>query len=261
MIAISDTGRGEPLVLLHGVGASRVIWRRVVPALAEERRVLAPDLPGFGQSDPVGAGFEPEAVAIALARGLSASTDQPFDLVGNSLGGAVALQLALVRPDLVRRLVLSAPAGLSPRPGPAAFAAERLAGPAVTSRRVLGARFSAHPTIRRALLWGAIAHPERLSADDARMMLTASRGSTRIGAAVGAVLRADLLSRLGELGVPLGLIWGRRDRVIPFSAVHSVQAVCPDVVVEALADCGHVPQIEQPPEFIAALRRVLAGLA
>jgi 3-oxoadipate enol-lactonase len=75
------------------------------------------------------------------------------------------------------------------------------------------------------------------------------------------VLGADLLTRLGDLNVPIGLIWGRRDRVIPFSAVRSVQAVRPDVVVETLPDAAHVPQVEQPAAFVAALHRVLARLA
>jgi pimeloyl-ACP methyl ester carboxylesterase len=185
MIAMSETGQGRPLVLLHGVGASRVIWRHVVPTLSEDRRVLAPDLPGFGESDPAGSGFELEAVALALGSALEDRAGEPFDLVGNSLGGAVALELALTRPELVSRLVLSAPAGLSRRPWPLVFAAARITGPFVAARRVFGAPLSINPLVRRALLWGAVAAPQRLPADDARMMLTASRRSARIGPAVG----------------------------------------------------------------------------
>jgi pimeloyl-ACP methyl ester carboxylesterase len=261
MIAMSETGEGRPLALLHGVGASRVIWHHVVPMLGEDRRVLAPDLPGFGDSDPAGPGFELSAAALAVGSALADRAGEPFDLVGNSLGGAVALQLALARPELVRRLVLCAPAGLSPRPWPLAFAAERVSGPFAAARRVFGAPLVVSPVVRRALLWGAIAEPQRLPAEDASMMLTASRGSTRIGPAIGAVLRAHLLTRFGELEVPLGLIWGRHDGVIPFSAVRSVQAVRPDVVVETLADSAHVPHVEQPAAFVAALRRVLGWLA
>lgn len=260
MIAIAQTGQGSPLVLLHGVGASHAIWRYVTPALAEHRRVLAPDLPGFGDSDPVGPRFELESSTAALASALAARTGEPFDLVGNSLGGAVALQLALLEPGLVRRLILSAPAGLSPRPRPVALAAERVTGPAIAARRVFGAPIAVSGTARRALLWGAVADPDKLSAEAARMMLTASRGSSRIGSAVAAVLRADLVSRLGELETPVGLIWGERDRVIPISGVRSVQAVRPDVPIERIAGAAHVPQVERPAEFVAALRRLLARL-
>jgi len=208
MIAIDQTGRGKPLVLLHGVGASRTVWRHVTPALAEDRRVIAPDLPGFGESTPAADGFELDAVAVALADALADTAGEPFDLLGNSLGGAVAVALALERPDLVRRLVLAAPAGFASRPPPVAAAAGALAGRALTARRVIGAPVARSATARRALLWGAIAEPQRLSADDARMMIRASRGSTRIGAAIEAVLSVDLRPQLIRVEAPLGLIWG-----------------------------------------------------
>ena len=102
---MDEAGAGDALVLLHGVGASRGVWRRAMPRLARRRRVLAPDLPGFGGSDPAGAGFDLDAVADALAAGLADRAAAPFDLVGNSLGGAVAVVLAARRPDLVRAVI------------------------------------------------------------------------------------------------------------------------------------------------------------
>ena len=257
MIAIDDTGAGRPLVLLHGVGANRAVWRRVTPALAEDRRVIAPDLPGFGESAPVADGFELETTAAALAEWLAESAGEPFDLVGNSLGGAVAVHLAASRPDLVRRLVLAAPAGFAPRGWPLRVAAGVLTDPAVTVRRVVGAPAARSATARRALLWGAVAEPQRLSADDARMMLNASRGSTRIGAAVGAVLRADLRSELRRIEAPVGVIWGWRDRIVPISTLRYIRAVRPDVVVATIPRAAHVPQVERPAEFVAAVRRLL----
>jgi len=272
MIAIDETGEGRPLVLLHGVGASRTVWRRVTPALAEDRLVLAPDIPGFGESAPAvsaAAGpahdsrrrrFELETTAQALADALAVRAGAPFDLLGNSLGGAVAVQLAWSRPELVRRLVLSAPAGFSPRSSPLAAAAGVLTDPAVAVRRVVGAPIARVPTARRALLWGAIAEPQRLSADDARMMLQASRGSTRIGAAVAAVLRADLTGQLERLEAPVGVIWGWRDRIIPIATLRRIRAARPDVVVVTIPRAAHVPQVERPAEFVAAVRRLLARL-
>lgn len=260
-LAIDETGDGRPLVLLHGVGASRTVWRRVVPLLAADRMVLTPDLPGFGGSEPVGRGFDLARVATALADPLAERAAEPFDLLGNSLGGAIALQLAAVRPDLVRRLVLAAPAGFSPVPWPLALAAGGLSGPAVKLRRLLGMPLVRSPAARRALLWGAIAEPQQLSADDARAILRASHGSTRIGAAVSAVLRADLRALLEQLERPLGLIWGRRDRVVPISTLELVRAIRPEAVIETIPDAAHIPQLERPPEFDAAVRRILRRLA
>jgi pimeloyl-ACP methyl ester carboxylesterase len=258
MIAIDDRGTGRPLVLLHGVGASRGVWRRVAPRLSADRRVLAPDLPGFGGSPPAGPGFVLDAVAAVLVDELTDRAGEPFDLVGNSLGGAVALALADLRPEVVRSLVLCAPAGFSAQPWPLALAAGRLIEPAITVRRVLGTPLAGLPGARRALLWGSVAEPERLATADAVSMLQAARGSTRMGAAVSVALKEDLGQRLGELALPLGVIWGKRDRVVPVATLDRIRALRPDAVVETLDRAAHVPQLERPIAFVNALRRILA---
>jgi len=262
MIAIDETGQGPPLVLLHGVGASRAVWRRVTPALSEDRHVIAPDLPGFGESVAAASGFDLDTAAEALADPLVERAGGPFDLLGNSLGGAVAFRLALMRPDLVRRLVLSAPAGFAGAPSPRALraVAGALGDQAVAVRRIVGAPVARVSAARRALLWGAIAEPQKLNADDARMMLEASRGSTRVGAAVSAVLAADLRTDLDRLRPPLGVIWGWRDRVVPISTLRHIRATRPDVLVVTIPRAAHVPQVERPAEFVAAVRRLLDRL-
>ena len=260
VISIDEAGSGRPLVLLHGVGASRAVWRRVTPALAADHHVIAPDLPGFGESPPAADGFELDITAAALADRLAACAGEPFDLLGNSLGGAVALELAVLRPDLVRRLVLAAPAGFVPRSSPVAAVAGTLSNPAVRIRRLVGAPIARSAIARRALLWGVVAEPQRLPADDARMMLRSSRGSTRVGAAVAAVLRADLRSELDRLEAPLGVIWGWRDRVIPISTLRHIRAARPDAIVATIPQSAHVPQVECPHEFVAAVRSVLDRL-
>jgi pimeloyl-ACP methyl ester carboxylesterase len=260
-VAIDVTGAGEPLVLLHGLGASRRLWHRVAPLLAAGgRRVQAPDLPGFGDSPPAGPGFEFAAVTDALARTLRQRARRPFDLLGSSLGGAVALQLATRHPELVRRLVLAAPAGFSPLPSPIALAAGALADPALAVRRLAGVPLAVSPTARRVLLWGAVAEPDRLAASDARLILSSSGRATRLGPALAAVLRSDLRPMLARLETPLGLIWGERDRVVPISSLETIRGLRPGVVAETIANAAHIPQLECPDEFVAALERVLARL-
>ncbi len=261
-VAIDVTGTGEPLVLLHGLGASRRLWHRVAPLLAGGgRRVLAPDLPGFGDSPPAGPGFEFAAVTDALARALRQRVSRPFDLLGSSLGGAVALELATAHPELVRRLVLAAPAGFSPLPWPITAIAGMLADPALAVRRVAGVPLSVNPTARRVLLWGAVAEPHRLSGSDARLILSSSGRATRLGPALAAVLGSDLRPVLAGLEVPLGLIWGERDRVVPIASLEVIRGLRPGVAAETIADAAHIPQLERPQEFVAALQRVLARLA
>jgi pimeloyl-ACP methyl ester carboxylesterase len=260
MLAIDVTGSGEPLVLFHGVGASRVVWRYVTPLLAPSRRVIAPDLPGFGQSAPAGPGFDLERTAAALAGPLAEAAGGPFDLVGNSLGGAVAVELAAVRPDLIRRLVLSAPAGFTPPKPTLADLAGRLLGPLTTARRAVGVPLAGSAIARTVLLYGAIADPQDLSPADARTMLEASRGSTRIGAAVETLLRSDLGPVLSRVEARVGVIWGTHDRVVPIAALERIREIRDDAAVEILDDAAHVPQLEHPVEFVDALERLFEKL-
>src|ERR1700759_3434294 len=116
-LALDDVGSGEPLVLLHGIATDRRIWDLVLGQLGDTRRVLALDLPGFGESSPVGDDFDLREVAYSIVDGLAREgVTGPFDLVGHSLGGGIATVLAAAHPKLVRRLVLVAPAGRRPFP-------------------------------------------------------------------------------------------------------------------------------------------------
>src|SRR5262245_51283934 len=114
-ITLEERGEGRPLALVHGVGTSRDVWRHVIEPLAADARVLAPDLPGFGDSPALGPGFELEAIADGLASALRDRVAEPYDLVGHSLGGAISVVLASRNPEDIRRLVLVAPAGFAPR--------------------------------------------------------------------------------------------------------------------------------------------------
>jgi pimeloyl-ACP methyl ester carboxylesterase len=260
-VAVDARGSGEPIVLLHGLGASRRLWHRVAPLLASSgRRVLAPDLPGFGESPPAGAGFEFPAVTEALAGALRHRTQEPFDLLGHSLGGAVALEFAVAHPELVRRLVLAAPAGFTPRSWPVASVAGRLAEPALAARRIAGRPLSLSPSARRVLLWGAVAEPQHLALGDAQLVLSSSGAATRLGPALSTVLRTDLRPLLDRLERPVGLVWGERDRVVPIATLDAIRKLRPGVVAETIPAAAHIPQLEQPQQFVAALQRVLERL-
>jgi pimeloyl-ACP methyl ester carboxylesterase len=259
VIAIDVEGDGPALVLIHGVGASRAIWRRATPLLAADRLVAAPDLPGFGASPAAGRGFDLDRVADRLGDALAAELPAPFDLLGNSLGGAVALVLAARRPELVRRLVLAAPAGLAPRPAPVAALAGAAGTALIAARRRVGPPLAGSATARRALLLGVVADGARLPPDEVRRMLRGSAGSSRIGDAIAAVAAADLRPRLAALPMPLAFIWGDRDRVIPVSGLRALRALVPGAAVEVIPGAGHVPHVERPAEFAAAVDRVLAG--
>jgi pyruvate dehydrogenase E2 component (dihydrolipoamide acetyltransferase) len=252
-----DRGVGEPLVLLHGVATSRLVWRRVIEPLARRRRVIAVDVPGFGQSAPAGPGFELDRVADMLVDGLGV---ERFDLVGHSLGGAVAVATAARHPEAVRKLVLVAPAGLEPRAPRVAAALGAAAERAVYARRVIGYQLAARARGRQAMFGATVADAGRLHPEDARLLLDASSGARRVSSGVRRALEADLRDDLAAAPMPVGLIWGTADRVVPYAGLEALRRLRPDAVVETLP-VGHIPQIEAPAAFVAALERMLAELA
>jgi pimeloyl-ACP methyl ester carboxylesterase len=259
-LAVERHGSGEPLVLVHGVGTDRSVWRHAVPLLARERLVITLDLPGFGDSPPAGPGFPLDEVAEVVAAEGIAPAGAPVDLLGASLGGAVAVAVARRGPDLVRRLVLLSPAGFAPRPGAIAAPAGLVAAGFMYGRRLVGAPLVGNSLARRALLWGAVHDGGRLSPDDARAMVDASAGAKRVRQAVEEVVALDLRPALAELEMPLGLIRGESDRVVPESVIREIAELRPGTPVEPIPEAGHVPQIERPAEFAAAVERLLGRM-
>jgi 2-hydroxy-6-oxonona-2,4-dienedioate hydrolase len=172
----------------------------------------------------------------------------------------VALTPAARRPKLVRRLVLVAPAGLQDRrpPIPGALLGQSASGLFAARRRLtaLGDR----PWDRRLLLAFAAADGAMVSPSQARMMVQASAPAQRIAAATAVVARADLRPLLASTPTPLGLLWGRQDRAVPFTPAAQILAKRPDAELEVIEWTGHVPMIERPDSFALALDRILCRL-
>ncbi len=262
MLAIRDEGRGEPLVLVHGAGTSGAIWHRAMPLLTPGRRVVAPDLPGYGGSPAAGPGFELEQVTDHLAEGLEdAGVAAPYDLVGHSMGGAVAILLAARHPERVRRLVLVAPAGLAALPHIAARALGVVAAPFAIARRVLATPLAGSPFVRRLALAGVARDGARVPVEHARAVLASSAGATRIGPGLASAATADLRPALADLRGPIGLVWGEHDPVIPPRRIDVIRAAHPDVALCVVPDTAHAPMLERPEAFCAALEDVLGRLA
>jgi pimeloyl-ACP methyl ester carboxylesterase len=260
LLAVEEAGRGEPLVLIHGLATTRQIWSAITPALSRSRRVVTLDVPGFGESAPVGPGFELEEVADRIARGLAARRIRaPFDLVGHSLGAGLALTLAATRPRLVRRLVLVAPAGLteiSPR-------TTQLLSAGVN--RLLAVRRSLAPLTdldwgRRLLLAFAAADGASISPTQARLMVDASASARRSAEALATITAADLRPLLRSVAAPLGVIWGAQDRTIPVRIARVVCDERPDADVVMIERAGHVAMVERPEAFASALEELLGRL-
>jgi pimeloyl-ACP methyl ester carboxylesterase len=243
-------GRGEPLLLLHPLGGSLVVWEPVLDRLATERDVIAVDMPGFGASPALLDGAEPtpRGLASAVAEFLDSLGVGNADVVGNSLGAWVAIELA--RLGRARSVLGIAPAGfwsrpLGPRRGIEPRKLARLALPllrlAVRSIRV-----------RRLILASAVARPERVPP---RAALHLVRDYARSPAFVRAdrAMRAGLVGELSALSVPVTLAWPEHDRLVrrPNRSVAGARLI-------DLPGCGHIPTWDDP-ELVA--RVVLTSTA
>ncbi|WP_249009513.1 alpha/beta fold hydrolase [Conexibacter sp. DBS9H8] len=259
--------RERPLVLLHGIATDHRIWATVAPALGRRRpTIICPDLPGFGASPPVGVGFDLAEVADAVVADLDErGVDGRFDLVGHSLGGGVAIVIAHRHPARIGRLVLVAPAGC--RPLPDAVLALLTAAPVAGllnggADAFLAARRHVAPLTdvawgRRLLLALSVAEPDRVPPTVARAMLEASAAARRTGPALAAIAAADLCPQLAAVSAPVALIWGEEDRTVPIRALEDILRVRPEAPTVRLTHTGHVPMVEDPDRFSAALLGLL----
>jgi pimeloyl-ACP methyl ester carboxylesterase len=131
---------------------------------------------------------------------------------------------------------------------------------ALAARRRLGSPIARFDLARRALLWGAIHDPSRLSTDQARSMLEASRGATALREGARAAIGADLAADLETVEAPVGFIWGDHDPVMPHETQELLRRIRPEAPVRVVPDTGHVAQLERPEEFAEALDRLLDSI-
>jgi pimeloyl-ACP methyl ester carboxylesterase len=245
------TGKGQPLLLLHPLGGSHIVWEPVLEGLALERDVIAPDMPGFGESPPVLGSREPtpQALAGVVAAFLDDLGIDRAHVAGNSLGGWVALELA----KLGRALSVTAlsPAGFSesplgPRRGIQARTVARALRPLVPLlvRTVRG---------RRLVLGRAVGHPDRMPAEDAVRIVRDYVTSPKYQGASTA-MRSGLFSGIEEISVPVTLAWADLDPLVtePRTRIPGVRWV-------VLHGCGHIPTWDDPPQVARIILEGSAG--
>jgi pimeloyl-ACP methyl ester carboxylesterase len=245
-IGYSRSGRGEPLVLLHGLGSSRAAWDVIVPALSRRFDVIAVDLPGFGASAPLPAGTEPSpaALATAITALLDALRIERPHLAGNSLGGWVAMELAKTRP--VRSVTLLSPAGLWPGDIPLYCMMSlrlsrwlaRHAGPGLS--RIVATRPG-----RVLVLGQVLAHPARLSAGQARSIVRAVGTCPGFDATLTATARRRIRGAQ-QVAAPVTVAFGSRDVVLLRRQSRDLGELPPATRSSTLPGCGHLPMTDDP---------------
>jgi pimeloyl-ACP methyl ester carboxylesterase len=247
----------EPAVLVHGLGGQWQNWLENIPRLAQDRRVVAMDLPGFGLTPE-----PPEDVEVTISqygRWVNELCDRlgmgQIELAGNSMGGYIAAEVAIQFPERVKRLVLVSAAGIS--------SAEVLQAPILTVGRIAAAlasnsvtryrHLAARPITRHLSLALVARHPRLLKPDLAYEGFFKGGGKPGFDDALRASLDYDFRDRLDDVKVPTLIVWGERDSIIPTRDADEFERLIDDSRKVVMKDCGHIPMAERPQAFNDAL--------
>lgn len=257
-----EIGEGQPLLFIHGVSGCWQNWLENLPHCAARRRCVALDLPGFGASPvpewPIGMEAYGRLMREFCAElGLDGAT-----LVGNSMGGLVAVELALAAPETFERLVLVSAAGIinTWRPEERAVAtawAWRRFSPLFADR---GRQIVSRRRLRRAVFQPFVRFPDRLDGDVlVEQIVNGLHEADGFEPALADLIRTDFRDRLATIAMPTMVVWGLSDRVVPVAAAASYHRRIPNSRLEIFERTGHVPQLERPLRFNALLDDFLAG--
>ena len=249
-----DPGTAPTLLLVHGVGAARVVWAPILPALVQTYDVLVVDLPGHGESLPLALGEN--ARCTALARRLAVACAELAvarpHVVGNSLGGWIGLEMAA--DGTARSLTALAPAGLRrvpARPNKLLYLNRFLARTTgAAADPLLGLR-----VVRAAVFSSGSADPAGLDPQLARQVVRALRHNSAYEAMLDATAHSRF-DRKKQVGVPTAVVFGDRDRILPRPNQHREMA--PDHATwQVLPRCGHAPMWDAPARTVEIIDEVV----
>lgn len=252
-----NAGTGDPLLLLHGDPATHTLWRPLVAELEREHALFAPDLPGFGRSPfPSSAGFGLEKMARLVLEMASLRGIERFDLIGHSLGGAIAATIAALRPDRIRSLVLITPLGLNVPP----FGRIAYIPPLREAARALWKLAPAR--LRRSIVRRFYRISSGRGFTDARADEVAGeleKGSA-IDAMIGFLTAVDYdayrnaiveLSRHRQIRTLM--IGCRLDRVVPYEEFTRIRDLLAPRSCRIFDEGGHLPMWQYPTEMAAEI--------
>lgn len=256
-------GEGPVLLLIHGMAGTCENWRDVIEPLARHHTVIAPDLPGHGLSAGGPGDYSLGNLASGLRDLLLVLGHERATLVGHSLGGGIAMQFSYQFPEMVERLVLVSSGGLGLEVSPVLRAAALpgadlfIAATATAGQKIGGAvgrglsKIGMKPAADVAEVargYGSLAEPDRRKAFLATLRSVVGTEGQRVSATDRFYLAE---------AVPVLIVWGARDPIIPASHGEDAHRALPGSKLEIFDGVGHLPQIEQPSRFITVLEDFL----
>jgi pimeloyl-ACP methyl ester carboxylesterase len=257
-----EIGEGEPIVFVHGISGCWQNWLENLPVFGAGRRAIALDLPGFGASPMPSWEIDMPAYGRLLndfceKLGLDGAT-----LVGNSMGGLIAVEAATTAPGHFEHLALVSAAGIintwNPRLRATATAwAWKELGPHFADR---GREIVSRPRARELVFGPFVRYPNRLREDLLlEQIVNGMKRAEGFGDALQALIVHDSRERLAAIEMPTLIVWGLSDRVIPVAAAASYHRRIPHSRLEIFERTGHVPQLERPLRFNSVLEEFLSG--
>ena len=244
-------GRGRPVVLLHGLGGSLVVWRDNIAALAKRYTVFALDMPGHGDSDNPAADYSLETYTAWLEAFRKSLGIGPLTVIGNSAGGLLASNYARSHRDQVEKLVLVDSAGLG---RDVAWYVRLLSIPLLGEFMESAVARRPANMLRTAFADGRFATRElAMELYRSRVMKGATRAVVKpvrqIVNLFGVRREALLTNQLALLKIPTLILWGEEDRLVPVA--HGIEAArrIPGARIHVFPNCGHWPQMERAEEF------------
>ena len=267
-VSILEAGRGDPVLLLHGLGATKVSFLPTMLALSKDYRVIAPDLLGHGDSAKPIARYDAPMFARSVLSLMDALDIDRAHLIGNSMGGRISLEVSMSTPDRVRSVSLLCPA--------VAFLKRRGMVPFVRALRpelgIVPHRLPHRLVVRS--IRTMFSQPDRLpaswyaaGADEFLRVFRTPRGRQALYASMRNIYLDEpsgdqgFWVRLERLDRPSLFLWGDRDRLVPAAFDRHVRRVLPGATSHVLNDCGHVPQFEHPERTNALVRSFLETAA
>ena len=259
-----ESGQGNPLIFLHGVypGASSYEWSRIYPHFADRFQVLAPDLVGFGESARPNRPLTAADHATVLAEFLKAKTGEGrVTIVASGLGAAFAVLLSVQHPELVQRLVLLMPVGLTERGAKRYVGRGRWVSAIPFLNQIYYRRFLAtRAQIRAWLATFAFFDSDRIDDEIVEVLYSFAHqfGAERaVFRSANNKLQVDLSERLTELIQPVTLIWGQNAVFPPIRSAYELQRLPPQCTLVLVEECGILAPLEVPQELKRILDREL----